>query len=1154
MTSSSEPTWDLRSVPTADLLEMLHEYATAHHQTSGPDFDHPNATHYATHFYNMRWAVAREIERRGIDSVLPIDHKAIRKALSRIAGGSVVSWFEVTLLSKAMELKQGERWITVHPHGDDQPGVPVLIREASGGGAAHIIGGAGGSLNFVKLTNLKSPDEYREKAKADAQQKRMEEKARREGMTPEQRELESAAKAGLTDRRQASRMDFVSKVYQAVGKAAPKLRTPEEIQAETKVDLPAAKIAAARELRAHVAAARAQIRLTKEAVLNDHELAAKAGLGDITLGKTQDANLYGEGKLGMDLLEGQKPSESVGFAQHFGARAREGGVSSGQVKEEGKLVRERGHSGMSEKAEARAHELGASMKAWNAQVKVLKDKGLVNNDILDELKVPDPEQIMGLLKADKALKEVEKEVKKQKGEVEKGLQVRPFIIDTKDVADAAVVADFRDEASVRANRALLRQVDDEQGLTKYVRAGSYAVMNEAGQIAGGGEIVSRDVLDAFGGAGAAQIMAHRLRQQMSDEEFEAAAEAMETHHAKQSPQDVEAALKLSGELTDKAKQIELESVENPSDLLVAQQLNANRLELLEESRRVLGDTYGKVAARGELALAMKMANKNPGELRLDLGDTEKTTAINMARSFGLKPETADAPAVERDDPNFVDTAKIGGKAYTGDYVIETGGGHSFITLRPGAVNKLAGNFDPELQKRYDDSQAIKKGDHDEDGWMPEGIERRPSSTFDDPGYSLARFDNTVNLHEGSTPEEMHQALRDFVGAQVAEGQGPEDLRTDLYSPEFRATRIPEHLQGHFDELRQELFPLARLTAEEKALPFKDRQNILTERTKEIKAGVEERAQQFSEDYKRRNGMTDDDLVALHTQRIPINLEQTPEAIHRTLAAIPAAKVAFTPMGKLDHEGRAALREHFLRKVANIPVTNRAEEKLKADQAEEEAAAKKASEPKALQGNMFGGFDEVEDEKPEDAKPEAEESPESKAWNGYVHAMGGQQQAYETLQGLVRGDAMKAYADHHARVFGRPLKLGTERLPNWEKHLVGRLPEEKLREALGSKYEEGMKLMAQLARRVGGKFAKEDSEGARREAVEKLKSMMKESQFGLFMTEALPDLDRPTIGRDAEKRLGSVWGKVADSFDAKGGKVDLIKDLTMSGDKVKQQRA
>jgi len=72
----------------------------------------------------------------------------------------------------------GERWITVHPRGHDEKGVPVLVRvHPTNPRQGHIIGGAGGKLNLRRL-NLKTPEEYRKAAAERRKARRTSESAK----------------------------------------------------------------------------------------------------------------------------------------------------------------------------------------------------------------------------------------------------------------------------------------------------------------------------------------------------------------------------------------------------------------------------------------------------------------------------------------------------------------------------------------------------------------------------------------------------------------------------------------------------------------------------------------------------------------------------------------------------------------------------------------------------------------------------------------------------------------------------------------------------------------------------------------------------------------------------------------------------------------
>ena len=69
-------------------------------------------------------------------------------------------------------LKAGDiRWITVHPNGKDEPGRPVQIRQVAGhSGVFHIVGGADGKLNGLRLQGIKDPAQYKAESKGRAKE------------------------------------------------------------------------------------------------------------------------------------------------------------------------------------------------------------------------------------------------------------------------------------------------------------------------------------------------------------------------------------------------------------------------------------------------------------------------------------------------------------------------------------------------------------------------------------------------------------------------------------------------------------------------------------------------------------------------------------------------------------------------------------------------------------------------------------------------------------------------------------------------------------------------------------------------------------------------------------------------------------------------
>jgi len=117
-------------------------------------------------------------------------------------------------------LPPGARWITVRPNGPGTEGHPVLIQPA-GDGAYHVIGGAGGKLNFLKLRNVKSEADYKQEAAASAvarreEKKRLRERDRENGL----HESKQRARRALRDALYAEQAKFVETVATATGSAS----------------------------------------------------------------------------------------------------------------------------------------------------------------------------------------------------------------------------------------------------------------------------------------------------------------------------------------------------------------------------------------------------------------------------------------------------------------------------------------------------------------------------------------------------------------------------------------------------------------------------------------------------------------------------------------------------------------------------------------------------------------------------------------------------------------------------------------------------------------------------------------------------------------------------------------------------------------------
>jgi hypothetical protein len=126
-----------------------------------------------------------------------------------------VTWDEPMEKARA-PLKAGQRWITVHPNGPDEEGVPILI-EPNPDGTHSVVAGAGGKLQHLRLTGIKSKEEYAEEGKKKAEEKRAKEKERKARQTPEEAEIEEKSKAEVKEEKLLAERAFIQRVREKMG-------------------------------------------------------------------------------------------------------------------------------------------------------------------------------------------------------------------------------------------------------------------------------------------------------------------------------------------------------------------------------------------------------------------------------------------------------------------------------------------------------------------------------------------------------------------------------------------------------------------------------------------------------------------------------------------------------------------------------------------------------------------------------------------------------------------------------------------------------------------------------------------------------------------------------------------------------------------------
>ena len=266
------------------------------------------------------------------------------------------------LLIKASAIPPGARWVTVHPGGTGK-GQPVLIQPQQDG-SAKVIGGAGGSLNHLRLRGVKSHSDY----KAEAQKKQAQRAlARKEQTAADKASGIHGAKQEAREQIQAQRKEAERGVIEAVAKKAgwapEDLEFPEEDYAHLS-DKALSKVRD-KHHRALLQRAKEVIKQSREKLVNDAGARADAGVGEVPL--FSDA----PDVLSVNDLDPVKAIGSgLGFQADYKGRAEKAGLSDQSLAAEAMQVK---LAGMTDEQRKSAFARGAAADLLKKELEGIKE-------------------------------------------------------------------------------------------------------------------------------------------------------------------------------------------------------------------------------------------------------------------------------------------------------------------------------------------------------------------------------------------------------------------------------------------------------------------------------------------------------------------------------------------------------------------------------------------------------------------------------------------------------------------------------------------------------------------------------------------------------------------------------------------------------------
>jgi hypothetical protein len=1087
----------------------------------------------------------------------------------------VCGWDVLRPLLKSATDSDGSRWITVHPQGPDTPGHPVRIRPVPGTrGVYHVVGGAGGKLNGLRLVGIKDPATYAREMKDRKAAEAAEAKAREALKTPKEKAEAKAAKAQAKEARVEAERRFIDSVLGAKG--IPKEQA--ELPLDEGTDETTAKLAASkhhRELLAHA------LKVAKEAekkLLLDADVRGAVGF---TSGNPPSDPLNPDHTPGLDIdaVLTTADAKGPGYDRALRERAEAAGLTAAKLAKSVQSLRElKQKQGLSEGRLSDPHQeagqgdaltelqvMGAAQaneaRDAHAAAKALKaqhDEAI--RTALAEAVVQN-EKLADVLRARKALREAYAATRNPgKRTFEPGFQISSSDAFSESHVEA-LTKDLHQQWLTNHMNAFLDEVEgtyppeavvnvrdapSEEGLHATRGAGAFDALHEASLAALGQGVIDRETVEVLGPEGAAHITARALRGMFTHEEQSEILEALEQQHLHEQAHDLPQAIEEATRLRAEANKVQLDLAETSRDLPVAAEMQKHKIALLKEGRRLLGGTLGRLEARAALIAALRVPPRE--SLTVPLGKLTPERAVQTAYALGLQE---------------------------GEFQLQHEDGEGVLTLQPSGQDRLIRPVDQGLASERELALALKRGQLDQEGWLPEGFARRSETRFDNPLMEPPVFRRMLVVPQEASPEDLREAVEDHVGERIADGERPGDILADLLSATTIADRVPESLAADYLAQVQQVFPLQEFVRDSNG-------NLLYERDTEGKlvTGYNgtpipktrlRRAEEFLPTFRQlaertlaKRGLPGG--AALHAQSVQVDHPDFHEALHRSLAEDPRTQSAFIPVGELTSSQQGMIRDFFYREIAKKDPSGA----KNAQGALDRALDAVGPEPPKFEeeGGLFSDLEPVESplwqawHARRQAALDQHRAGAASPWADYVQAMGGLKEAQHGVQDVMRSRFLERFKSHHERLSGHGLKTGAVALQGAEAFLAATGTEE---EQARHRQLREKEVDALRHRSLSGTYTAGTVKDRLEEARAR-KHAAAQTQSGLFGDTSddhdasqkpapleLRPGERLTLGETLENQLRAAMPTAAAAFS--GSKpVDIRNGLSMSGRFVNQQRA
>lgn len=805
-------------------------------------------------------------------------------------------------------------WITLHPNGPDAEGHPVYI-VPNADGSHSIVRGAGGKLNGLRLTAVKSPEEYR---KLGAERRKVRDEARKRhrelmktqmGVEAYQAHSEEVAarQAETKSTQRESEKAFIGAVAKAQG-IDPKTFEPSE-EALKDVD---PKIVERLKAKSHQAALTWANQVTervKDVVLNALDTASQDALGDIGL---------------PDLVSTATGDFGRGYQAKLADMAAANGLTQASARLQAKEVSHRGFlersdydlDAATQKEEAMARlqagsaESRANLKAAQQAASEAGGGPSVARGLPTAPRVGSLGEAVEILKAQQQMEETARQAKAYRQDLERAENLaklpKAAVAVAKTLSDEAamdaVAKTLSEESMQKAMTRLIssaNELEDASGtLQAHVAVGHSATFNALAQ-AVNGTTVDPLLTDVLGASVTAHLVAGAWRASMAPEEFEATKSALADQHiATQEALANKGVDRAEGYVRD-AEAIEVDP--QPTDALGLEAALADQAQIVTLAR-MARESVGVALGRVEAAAALNeaMLHTKTGPVQVSLGAISSADALIKIHALGLTR------------PSLYDP-ESGAKTEEGEFTLHSDGENRILELHKAGLESLMPKSDPERFARAKRSAAIKNGAEDEAGWLPEGLARRPASTFEVEPLTAHSIDNTLTLKGDEDEDTMVRSLREFVGRRIAHGVDALTVASDLSSVGFQAELglgpdAQARYQSALSQVAPSYYDAVRQTTPDQAERAKRMDSASPEFQEGFaahKAALRTQMESYADALEAADGEKADQ------QRIALTPE-TQDSLLQAVAADPRTQNAFLPLADVDTRSiRSFALEHIL---------------------------------------------------------------------------------------------------------------------------------------------------------------------------------------------------------------------------------------------------